>query len=89
MSAESIAKALTDHPDEPKEAIEIAAAAWTSGEDDALSLVYHLTGRGPADIRSARWFCDGPESAWGRLSCSPAAFSDELSPGGKRLNCLL
>jgi hypothetical protein len=45
MSAESIAKALTDPVDEPKEVMAITAAAYASGEDDALSVVHHLTGR--------------------------------------------
>ena len=48
MSAESMATALADTPlDEPEEVITIASAAWTSGEDDALSLVHHLGGRDP------------------------------------------
>jgi hypothetical protein len=45
MSAESIAKALTDPVDEPEEVMAIAAAAYASSEDDALSAVHHLTGR--------------------------------------------
>ena len=52
MSAESITKALADAVDEPEQVMAIAAAASTSGEGDALSVVVHpLTGRGPAQLR--------------------------------------
>ena len=49
MSAESIAKALTDPADdEAEEVIAIEAAAQASGEDDAtLTLAHHVTGRDP------------------------------------------
>jgi hypothetical protein len=46
MSVESIARALIDPVEEPdEEVIANAQAAGTSGEDDALSVVHHLTGR--------------------------------------------
>jgi putative transposase len=48
MSAESITKALTDPVDEREEVMTIAAAAQASSENDALSVVHHLTGRDPA-----------------------------------------